>query len=401
MSPIIQNFPDATLVPNGDGTYRLGVDIGQAISVNVTGVSIAGNMNQGNAGAQAWPVSLPAGTNVSGTMNQGLPGTQAWPVSLPTGTSFGAVAQGSAGASAWPVSLASIPTGTVIQGNSPWGVSEQAATMPAGVVMQNAVSGNATGTSLSVSGMALAMLQITSSPAMASGTSVQFFGSEDGVTYYPVSAHQMGILANLVVSTTVDGIYRISCAGLNYIQARIVGYITGTVTITGYSTPTAAHATSVTGLMGGFSTQLSVVINMTTGSSYVTGDYVGNASPLTFANVARVAGGTFYLPGATLIDYAVQSKAGELWLFDAQITPPADSAAWSISDADSAHLLTVIPFSTYYASALNSVSLGHPDYVGPYKCAAGDTSVYGYYVTRDAPAYVTGCLTIKLGSAQD
>jgi hypothetical protein len=140
---------------------------------------------------------------------------------------------------------------------------------------------------------------------------------------------------------------------------------------------------------------------MTTGSSYVTGDYVGNASPLTFANVARVAGGTFYLPGATLIDYAVQSKSGELWLFDAQITPPADSAAWSISDADSAHLLTVIPFSTYYASALNSVSLGHPDYVGPYKCAAGDTSVYGYFVTRDAPAYVTGCLTIKLGSAQD
>ena len=273
--------------------------------------------------------------------------------------------------------------------------------MAAGVVMQNAVSGNATGTSLNVSGEALAQIQITSSPSMASGTSVQFFASEDNTNWYPIMAHQMGASANLVTSTTVDGIYRLSVAGLNYIQARIVGYVSGTITITGYVTPTAAHATSITGLMGGFSAQPSAVVSMTTGSSYVTGDYVGTPSPLTFANVARNAGGTFYLPGATLIDYAAQSINGELWLFDQQITPPADSAAWSISDADSAHLLTIIPFSTYYASALNSISLGHPDYVGPYKCAAGDTNVYGYFVTRGSPAYVTGCLTIKLGSAQD
>ena len=329
-TPVIQNFPDATLVPNGDGTYRLGVDA----QIDASGLTI-------------------------GTVAQGTPGA------------------------------------------SPWLVSEMSAIMPLPTTLQSAVSGNATGSNMSIVGQAVAWLQITSNPAMASGTSVNFYASENGINWFPIQAHQMGVQGNLTTYANVDGLYRLSIAGLAFLQARIGSYGVGTVTVVGYSSPVASHSTTVSGLMGGYSAQPSAVVNMSTGTNYVTGDYVGTASPLTFANMARTNGGTFYLPGATLIDYAVQSIAGELWLFDAQITPPADSAAWSISDADSAHLLAVIPFSTYYASALNSISQGHPDYVGPYKCASGDVNAYGYFVTRGSPTYTTGCLTIKLSSSQD
>jgi len=331
MSPIIQSFPDATLVPNGDGTFRLGVDA----QIDASGLTI------------------------------------------------GKVAQGA-------------------KGTDPWLVSENAATMPLPTNLQSAVSGNATGSSMNVAGQAVAMLQIVSSPSMASGTSVNFYASENGINYFPIQAHQIGVAGNLSVSTTVDGIYRISVAGIAFIQARIASYGYGTVTIVGYSSPVASHPTTISGLVGGFSAVPPVTLSLTTGSSYVTGDYVGvSGVPMEFVNVARNAGGTFYLPGATLFDYAKQGISGELWLFDQTITPPADSAAWTLSAADMSHLIAIIPFSTYYTSGVSSISQGHPDYVGPYKCSAGGTSVFGCYVTRGSPAYATGNIAIKLGSAQD
>jgi hypothetical protein len=357
MSPIIQTFPDATLIPNGDGTFRLGVDIGKAISMNITGVSIAGNMNQGNAG------------------------TQAWPVTLPTGTSFGAVNQGTPGTSAWPV-------------------TEYAATMPLPTTLQSAVSGNATGTSMLVVGQAVAMLQVVSSPSMASGTSVNFYGSENGINYFPILAHQIGTQGNLSVSATVDGIYRISVAGLAYLQARIASYGYGTVTVIGYSSPVASHPTSITGLMGSYSANPPVTPTINVTGTFSTGDYVGTSgSSMEFTNCARLSGGTVYLPGATLIDFNLQSVAGELWLFDQAVTPPNSNAAWGLSAADMAHLITVIPFSTYYAGSASSNSEGHPDYVGPFKLVG--TSIFGCFVTRGAPVYSTNSLTFKLSVAQD
>jgi hypothetical protein len=279
-------------------------------------------------------------------------------------------------------------------------VTQVAATMPLPTVMQSGVHANATGTSLSVVGMAVAMIQITSAVAMSGGTAVSFYGSEDGINYYPILAHQLGLAGNLVSSTSTDGIYRIAVAGLAFIQARIGSYSAGTITVTGYTTPTAAHPTSVS--VQGYSVVPPVTPALTTGTNYATGDYVGTSgAPMEFTNVARYAGGTFYLIGAEFIDIAKQSVNGELWLFDQTVTPPADSAAWTLSAADMSHLICIIPFSTWYLTASYGVSLGHPDFVGPFKCAAGGTSVFGCYVTRGSPTYATGNLTFKLSSAQD
>lgn len=140
---------------------------------------------------------------------------------------------------------------------------------------------------------------------------------------------------------------------------------------------------------------INVTPTLTTHGAYVANDYVGtDGIAMVFANVARVAGGGGFL-NVNLIDYALQSVAGELWLFDTDPTPPADNAAWTITDANSLYLVGVIPFSIYYASAANSNSKP-ADGLIPFKCAAGSTSLYGCFVTRGTPTYANGDLTFRM-----
>lgn len=160
---------------------------------------------------------------------------------------------------------------------------------------------------------------------------------------------------------------------------------------------------NVIGKVAGNATVVTVAPVLTVAATYVTGDYVGTSSaPMTFSSCARVAGGTGLVTSCMLIDYGLQSIAGELWLFDATVTTPADSAAWSLSDADMAKCIGVIPFSTYYASALNSVSFGAPasSPIG-FKCGTALRELYGCFVTRGAPTYASGSLTFRLNVMQD
>jgi hypothetical protein len=131
-----------------------------------------------------------------------------------------------------------------------------------------------------------------------------------------------------------------------------------------------------------------VVSALSVAAAYVANDFVGtSATPMTFADCARVNGGSGRIVGALLMDKVIASVAGELWLFDTAVTPPNDSAAFAISDAHAARCIGVIPFSTYYASANNSVS-PKPDQNIPFTCLGGSKDLYGCFVTRGAPAYV-------------
>lgn len=138
-------------------------------------------------------------------------------------------------------------------------------------------------------------------------------------------------------------------------------------------------------------------------ATYVTGDYVGTSSACqTFSGCAAQAGAGGYVLGATLIDGAKQSIAGELWIFDGIPTLPLDSAAFTVSDADAAKVVCVLPFSTYYASAVNSISMAQPG-GGParFVCGAAVQELYGAFVTRGSPVYASLDLTFKLSIVQD
>lgn len=121
----------------------------------------------------------------------------------------------------------------------------QAATRPAVTTMQNAATANGNGTSLDVTGQAVALLNIVSSPAMSGGTTVNFEASVDDTTWVSIAAHLVGTNGSLQTTTTADGDFRIQVAGYKSVRARISGYSAGTVTVKGYAVPTASAPTVV------------------------------------------------------------------------------------------------------------------------------------------------------------
>ena len=145
---------------------------------------------------------------------------------------------------------------------------------------------------------------------------------------------------------------------------------------------------------------------LTVGGTFAVGDYVGTsgaAMEFTRCGPSRSANGggaSGYIVGAALIDASAQTIPLELWLYDAPITPPNDNAAWSLSDANAKSCLGVISFNTYRVSALNSMSQGTLD-GGALRFFTGDTttSIFGCLVTRGAPVYTNGDLTVRLSIA--
>jgi len=155
------------------------------------------------------------------------------------------------------------------------------------------------------------------------------------------------------------------------------------------------------GAVGGHTKVIAVTPVLTVHATYVSGDYVGTSSAaMEFAGCARVVGGSGTIMGANLLDFALQSLAMELWMFNAAPTPPNDSAPWSISDADLLKFLGVIAHNTYYASAANSAS-PVPNQNIAFVCGVASTSLWGCLVTRGAPAYASGDLTEQLMVSQD
>lgn len=138
-------------------------------------------------------------------------------------------------------------------------------------------------------------------------------------------------------------------------------------------------------------------------TDYVTGDYMGASSDaMEFDSTDLADGSAGLICAAVLIDKDVSSDTGakscELWLFDTEPTPPANSAAWSLSDADAAKCIGVIAFSTYYASALNNVARAE-NLTIPFKYASDSSSIWGCLVARDTTIHSQNALTVRLAIA--
>ena len=262
-------------------------------------------------------------------------------------------------------------------------VAPLATIIPLPTIMQNGVSGNATGTSLNISGYAVAIIDIVANPVMSGGTVVNFEASVDDTTWVAILAHQVGVVGAIGINTSSNGDYRINVAGFKSLRARISGYSAGTVTIKGYVTAIAAQPTTVTTVQKA-SVSVDVTPTLVSGS-YSTGQYVGaSGTAMVIAGAANYAGGGGFF-SVSAVDPASTGVSGELWIFDAAVVPPNDHVAFALSSADLAHILPggggVIPFSTWYATTAKSVS-PCPIPLYSYKCAAGQTSLWACYVAR-------------------
>jgi len=134
-------------------------------------------------------------------------------------------------------------------------------------------------------------------------------------------------------------------------------------------------------------------------TAVATGDVVTDGIA-TFAGMHVNSGGSGRITKIVITDSAVQSIAGELWLFTTAVTPAAANAAHSISDAHALDCIGVIPIAIadFKASALNSVatiSVAANNLPFAYQCV--DTTLYGIYVIRGTATYgTTTALQIKM-----
>ena len=234
---------------------------------------------------------------------------------------------------------------------------------------------------------------------------LQFISSESIPTYVALSTDIVSsqiagaVLVGKTIFTTDDGKWYIIRKNLDLADYVLPVAFTGSVSVGDVS---LLDGESHVGSIGGNEVIVNNTPTLTVHASYASGDYVGTSSTaMTFTNCARVNGGTGMISRAILADYALQSAAGELWLFDTAPTPPADSAAWTISDADASTCIGIIPFTTYYASALNSISIGVPSAMIMFKCGVSSRDLYGCFVTRGTPTYASGELTFRLPILQD
>jgi hypothetical protein len=149
--------------------------------------------------------------------------------------------------------------------------------------------------------------------------------------------------------------------------------------------------------------QSTALMAITTGGAMANGDFIGvDHTAMTFANCASRVGGSGQIVSAMFIDGDLQSLVGELWLFTAAPAGlPDQNLAFTVTDADMLYCIGYITFTTYVASAANSICLVNPVAPIHFQCGAALKDLYGAFVTRGAPTYVTGVPKFVLNILQD
>lgn len=127
-------------------------------------------------------------------------------------------------------------------------------------------------------------------------------------------------------------------------------------------------------------------------AAYVSGDQFGLLVTLTGA--ARVSGGT-----GTITGVAIQSGSDVIGTFDvvffeSSVTVPADSSAFTLSDADGLKVLGIVPLAGAYDLGANRVSQAF-NLAVPYVCTGG-TSLFAAIITRSAFTLVASDFTSNL-----
>jgi len=237
-----------------------------------------------------------------------------------------------------------------------------------------------------------AILSLIQTPAGINETLWTFTDANDDAIYYPGSSNATwpSQLLNGTLSLTITS------GGATKTGGAII-----------YISPIPMPASAILageahiGEVGGHTITPSFTPVLTVAGVYSANDYVGTSGNTTAITAARVDAGSGWIISARLIDYAKQSLAMECWLFNAAITPPADNAAWTLSDADLLKLVCIIPFNTYYASALNSAAPGIPIAPAAFVCPPAVKTLFPYLVTRGAPTYASLDLTVVFSIEQN
>jgi len=183
-------------------------------------------------------------------------------------------------------------------------------------------------------------------------------------------------------------------AGVVDIGADVLALTSGTAIAVGIYDGTGAQITFAAPAV------LSVTPTLDT-SAYADADSM-DTTVLSFANAAAVTGGTGHVLRMTIVDASDQGIDMKLHLFSASVSPAAENAAHSLSDADAAKYIgTIITTSgTWQDHTLNQTCSVTPAPPIPYKLDSG-TTLFGVLVSEGAGTYAADGVTIKLHVLKD
>ena len=171
----------------------------------------------------------------------------------------------------------------------------------------------------------------------------------------------------------------------------------GTNNIGGVDVLSIAAGETHIGQMGGEGINVSQTPTVTAGA-YLANDAVGGL--LTFANAARVIGGSGVIKSAIILDDAGQDAETELWLFNATFVAMADNAPWAPSEADLRKLIAIITTENGAWFAAGTPSAAAVEVSQSYTLVG--TSMFGQLVTRGTPTYAaTDDVTVILSLMTD
>lgn len=131
-------------------------------------------------------------------------------------------------------------------------------------------------------------------------------------------------------------------------------------------------------------------------AAYVAKDAVGGL--LTFANAARVSGGSITVDAVTIVDKSQSMGALDLVLFNVTFTAPTDSSAFDPTDAELLTCVGVVPITTWYD--FNDNSVAHRSGLGLTATLAG-TSLFGALVARSGFSLTNGDIQVMLAITQN
>ena len=218
-----------------------------------------------------------------------------------------------------------------------------------------------------------------------------FAGSDDAKTVVDVAAGEGAATGSLRVDLATDGTVigavnetapasDTASSGLNGRLQRIAQRITSLVALL----PTALSSNGGLLVRGSLlQVNISQTPTVSTSPAYTIGDALGGL--LTFANAARVSGGSGIVAAVTVMcKTPALVPAVDLYVFNQTFTATSDNAAFAPSDGDMANCIGVIPIAAWAqetASSVNSIAtrfgLGFPFLLT-------GTSLFGQMVTRTA-----------------
>lgn len=130
----------------------------------------------------------------------------------------------------------------------------------------------------------------------------------------------------------------------------------------------------------------------TSATAYTAGDQVG--SQFTITGAARATGGGGYITGVTLMDEADIIGAYDIVIFDSSVSLASDNAAFAVSDADAAKFVYLINLAAAYDIGNNRIAQASNLRI-PYVCSGG-TSLYGGLICRAGHTFFALVTNLRL-----